>query len=102
MPIETADDRLLMLADFGVSCTLTKQAGGTSTFTAIFDNEHQLEDAGGGISFSVLQPQLTCRDSDISGVLYGDAVSVTGQGDYKVRVIMPDGTGVTELRLEAQ
>ena len=102
MPVETIDDRTLMLADFGVLCTLTKQAGGSVTFTAIFDNEHQLEDAGGGVSFSVLQPQLTCKDSDVSGVQYGDSVSVTGQGNYKVVVIMPDGTGMTELRLEAQ
>lgn len=102
MPVETADDRLLMLADFGVSCTVTHQAGGTSVFTAIFDSEHQLEDAGGGISFSVLQPQITCRTSDVSSVVYGDAVNVTGQGNYVVRVIMPDGTGITELRLESQ
>ena len=91
-----------MLADFGISCTLTKQVGGTSTFTAIFDNQHELEDAGVGLSFSVLQPRLTCRDSDLVGVQYGDAVSVTGQGNYVVRVVMPDGTGITELRMEAQ
>jgi len=102
MPIETVSDRLLMLSDFGVPCTMTKQSGGVSRFTAIFDNQHELEDAGGGVSFSVLQPQLTCRDSDVSGVQYGDAIVVTGQGNYVVRVIMPDGTGITELRLEAQ
>lgn len=102
MPVETVDDRLLMLSDFGVTCTLTKQVGGIATFTAIFDNEHLLEDAGGGVSFSVLQPRLTCRSSDVTGVDYGDTVSIPDEGNYVVRVIMPDGTGITELRMEAQ
>ena len=102
MPVETADDRLLMLADFGVSCTVTHQAGGTSVFTAIFDSEHQFEDAGGSVAFSISQPMITGRSADMASVVYGDSIVVTGEGNFVIRAIMPDGTGITELRLESQ
>ena len=105
MPVEVLADRRIFIADFGVSCTGTLIGGGSVTFTAIFDAQHALEDAGGFVAFSVDQPRLTCVSSDILSLAEGDTVSVPVDGvdtDYTIRVVMPDGTGVTELALEKQ
>lgn len=100
MAVETADDRLLMLADFGVSVAYTYSSGaGTKTITGIFDNQYEAVDTGGGVAFAMQQPKLTVRTSDVQGATDGDQVVIDGV-DYFVRVIMQDGTGITELMLE--
>jgi hypothetical protein len=105
MPVEVLADRRVLIADFGVSCTGTLTGGGSVTFTAIYDAQHALEEAGGFVAFSVDQPRLTCITSDISTLNEGDTVTVPVEGtdvDCTIRVIMPDGTGITELALEKQ
>lgn len=101
MAVETTDDRLIMLADFGVSATFTPVGGSASTITVIFDNNYEAVDAGGGVAFAMQQPRVTCRSSDVTGVSEG-ATMVIDSANYIVRVVMPDGTGITELMLEAQ
>jgi len=101
MPVETADDRLYMLADFGEAVTYTPTGGAESSVTAIFDNGYEAVDAGGGVSFAMQQPRLTCRTSDVPNAAEGDAV-VVGGVSYKIAIVMPDGTGITELMLEKQ
>jgi hypothetical protein len=96
LPVEFENDRLLMLADFGVSAVWK----GT-TFTAIFDNDYQDAEVGGSLVFAVSQPRLTCRSSDVNGAADGDAITVAGVS-YVIRVPMNDGTGMTTLVLEAQ
>ncbi|MDA7514351.1 hypothetical protein N8508_01020 [bacterium] len=105
MAVEVLADRRIMIADFGVSCTGRPVFGQPTTFTAIYDARHALEDAGGFVSFSVDQPRLTCIASDISTLSEGDTVTVPVDGnntDYTIRLVMPDGTGITELALEKQ
>lgn len=105
MPVEVLADRRIFIADFGVSCTGTLTGGGSVTFTAIYDAQHALEDAGGFVAFSVDQPRLTCITADLSTLDQGDTVTVPVNGtdvDYTIRVMMPDGTGMTELALEKQ
>ena len=101
MAVETADDRLIMLADFGVVATYTPVGGTASSITVIFDNQYEAVDAGGGVAFAMQQPRVTCRSADVSGVSEG-ATMVIDSVTYIVRVVMPDGTGITELMLEAQ
>lgn len=101
MAVETADDRLIMLADFGVSATFTPVGGSASNITVIFDNNYEAVDTGGGVAFAMQQPRVTCRSSDVTGVSEG-ATMVIESVNYIVRVVMPDGTGITELMLEAQ
>ena len=96
MTVESASDRLIMLADFGVATVWNG-----NTFAAIFDNDYQDAEVGGSIVFAVSQPRLTCRSADINGAAEGDAITVAGVS-YIVRVIMNDGTGVAVLILEAQ
>jgi hypothetical protein len=99
MPVETADDRLFMLSDFGVTVSYTYADATLTSFTGIFDNDYQAVDAGGGVAFAMQQPRLTCRTSDVTGALEGDT-AVIGGVTYTVRVVMDDGTGITELTLE--
>jgi len=96
MPIETADERSFMLQDFGVVVT---HSGGS--FVGIFDNAFADIDSGGGVSFAMSQPRLMCRTADISNLVEGELLTIEA-ASYAIRVIMPDGTGMTELYLEAQ
>lgn len=105
MAVETDVFRSTMLADFGQAVTFKPTFGAATTFTAIFDAQHVFEEVGGSVAFSVQQPRLTCRSSDVSGVVEEDLVTLTVEGvqkKYKIRAKMPDGTGFTELQLEEQ
>ena len=105
MAVETLDDRKVLLADFGVACTGTPTGGGSVSFTAIYDAQHALEEAGGFVAFSLDQPRLTCVTSEVSTLAEGNTVTVPVDSvntNYTIRVVMPDGTGITELALEKQ
>ena len=105
MAVETDVFRSTMLADFGQTITFKPQFGASTTFTAIFDAQHMFEEVGGSVAFSVQQPRLTCRASDVNEIGEGDKVTLTVEGvlkEYKIRAKMPDGTGITELMLEKQ
>lgn len=105
MTVETLADRRVMIRDFGIDVSYVPLSGGRATFKGIFDNEHSLEDIGGSVAFSVLQPRLTCVTADVKNVVEGDTITFSVDNvdtDYVVRVAMPDGTGITELQLEKQ
>ncbi len=105
MAVETLDDRKVLLADFGVACTGTPTGGGSVSFTAIYDAQHALEEAGGFVALSLDQPRLTCVTSEVSTLAEGNTVTVPVDSvntNYTIRVVMPDGTGITELALEKQ
>jgi len=101
MPVESDNDRLFLLADFGVSATYTPLAGGSATINVIFDNEFIPVDTGASVAFAVQQPKATVRTADIPNATEGDVLAIDGVS-YVIRVVMPDGTGITELLLEAQ
>jgi hypothetical protein len=101
MPVETADDRSLLIADFGESVTFISNTGSQATITAIFDNQYQAVDAGGTVDFAVVSPRLTVRTQDVSNAVEGDSFIVRGS-TYDVVIVMDDGTGITEIALEAQ
>tara|TARA_R100000808_G_scaffold155_1_gene1099 strand:+ start:6272 stop:6577 length:306 start_codon:yes stop_codon:yes gene_type:complete len=101
MAVETSDDRKYLLADFGVVALYTPVGGAQVSITVIFDNEYEAVDAGGSVAFAMQLPKILCRSADVTGVSEGAAIVIDGTS-YVVRVIMPDGTGMTELMLEAQ
>ena len=105
MTVETLADRRLMIRDFGIDVSYIPLSGGRATFKGIFDNEHSLEEVGGSVAFSVLQPRLTCVTAYVKNVVEGDVISFPVDNvttNYVVRVSMPDGTGISELQLEKQ
>lgn len=104
MTIETAADRALFLSadDFGVEATYTSVSGGSLTVAGIFDDEYIQTDLDGPAPVSGTSPRFTCRTADlVNGGAYDDTLSISGSV-YKVRVIRPDGTGMTTLWLEKQ
>jgi hypothetical protein len=100
MPVETADDRLFMLQDFGFDVAYTNN-GNTTTIKGILDNEFEEVELGGSVPFALQKPRLHCRTSDVVNAANGDTMVIEGV-TYYVRVIMPDGTGMTEIQLEKE
>jgi hypothetical protein len=101
MPVETADDRSYLLADFGVSATYTSVGGTPATITVIFDNEYIPVETGATMPFAMQQPKCLARTSDLAGVAENGTLAIDGT-TYYIRIVMPDGTGMTELMLERQ
>lgn len=100
MPVESADDRAAMLADFGESISYTHNRV-TTTITGIFDNQYVEVDAGGEVGFAVQQPRLTVRTADVPDCVEGDTF-VVNSVTYLSRIVQDDGTGITLIALEKQ
>lgn len=100
MAVETADDRSFMLADFGETLTYTPSGGTASSIIGIFDNSYEAVDVGGSFAAAMQQPRVLVRSADVSGIAEGDTIVRSG-ATYIVRVVMPDGTGMTEIMLES-
>ena len=98
--VETATDRSLLLADFGEAATWTPSGGSAATLTALLSKEHEEVDTGGAVAIVMSHPRVTCRTADVSTAAEGDTFAIGGV-TYTVRVVMTDGTGMTQLVLEA-
>jgi hypothetical protein len=84
----------VFFADFAVSVTL---AG--ATVKAIFDADFEVGSVG-SIGMAARQPMLTLPTSSVPADPVGAAV-VVGSSSYTVAEHRPDGTGVSQLLLEA-
>ena len=86
--------------DFATTASYTPSGGSASTVNGIFDNEFFEVDPLSGVGVVSAQPRLFCTTADLpSGAASGDAITIDGTA-YTVRVIQPEGTGVTTLVLE--
>lgn len=104
MAVESASDRAYMLniSDFGTTATYTLVAGGVSSIVGIFDNEFFEADPQANVTYASAQPRFLVQTADLpSGADYGDSITINSV-NYKVRIIQPDGTGMTTLVLEKQ
>ncbi len=100
MTVEFAADRASFLADFGVDAKFQSIGAGSKTIRVIFDNEYVPVDTGASVSFAMQQPKALAVSADVDGVAEGDSITI-GRDRYIIRVVMADGTGMTELMLEA-
>ena len=100
MPVETATEREVLLADFGETMSYTPSGGTATDITAIFDNAYQAVDAGGTLAFAVSQHKTLCSTSDVSGAQEGDSIVYSGTTST-MSIVMNDGTGISEIMLEA-
>ena len=102
MAIEGNTERAVFLStdDYGQSGVYTPAGGSGSTINGIFDSSDQLVDLGGRVGVTAGDPSFHCRTSDVSSAAEGDAL-VTGGVDYTIRDVIDDGTGMTQLILEA-
>lgn len=93
-------DAFFRLGGHGVAATYT-HASTATTIIGIFDRDYFGADPGGRVPFTSSQPRFTCASAALPvGAVAGDTLTI-GIGMYTVRIIEPDGTGVTQLVLEA-
>jgi hypothetical protein len=107
MSVESAADRasFLSAAEFGLSATYTPVGGGGAVpVNGIFDNDWLDLDVQGEVNVASRSPRFVCATSalDAAGGSASDATLVVAGVTYKIRVVKPDGTGMTELKLEKQ
>jgi len=98
--VETADDRLVMLTDFGVECSYTPEGGATSVIRCILLNDYYSVESG-SVAVEVNQPIAVIRTADAPSIAHGDSMVISAV-TYKVVNIRPDGTGISEIVLEEQ
>jgi hypothetical protein len=98
--VETANDRLIMLSDFGVDATYTPDGGSPSTIKTIFLNEYYSVDAG-TVGMEMSQPIAVIRTADAPNLAHNDTFVISAV-TYKAVNVRPDGTGMTEVALEEQ
>lgn len=106
MAVESAADRATFLSadDFGVTATFTHSGGSATAVIGIFDNDYLDLEVEGEVGIASRSPRFVCRTSDLDdagGANDGDSLVVSGV-TYKVRIVKPDGTGMTEMKLEKQ
>lgn len=89
MPVESDDDRLDILSDFGVNAEVRGK-----TIVGILDNQY--EDSNG---IAVQVPVFTVRMIDINGVLRKDGIHIE-KVDYTVEEIQDDGQGIGHIILQ--
>lgn len=100
MTFETLSDRRIFVSDFGESAVFRGPDIGYKTIKVIFDNEYQ-GIVGESVEFATAEPRLTCVTDDVDKAKFGDAVEFRGK-NYKVVLVMDNGTGMTEIMLEKQ
>lgn len=89
------DLRLMFDTEFGPAVSATWKG---SPIPVIFDTAYY---SGEGEEVGVIssQPIAKCITADVADAAQGDTIIITGK-TYRVRVPMPDGTGITDLQLE--
>ena len=96
MGVESDADRAVFVDPVGFGTEVTV---GGSALDAIFDNAY-VEVGLDGVTVESVGPVLHCRTIDVPGVAQDDA-AVVNAVNYTVGEVMPDGTGMTLLRLRA-
>lgn len=90
-----------MLADWGVCGTLKRAGRMRKVVKGIFDAAYTEVDISGSVGFTSTTPRFVCRSCDIVDAADADSITI-GTDVYLIRVVQPDGTGMTELILEKQ
>ena len=98
--VETADDRLIMLSDFGVDATYTPGGGSPVTIKTILLNDYYAVETG-SVSVEMNQPIAVIRTADAPSIAHDDTMVINAIV-YKVKNIRPDGTGISEIQMEEQ
>jgi hypothetical protein len=101
MAAEDAADRASMLdeEDFGTEAIYTHE-GNPVPITGIYEDEYIETDPQSGVGVSSSQPRFTCQSDDLpDDADEGDNMLIDGV-NYTVKVIQPDGTGMSMVILE--
>lgn len=99
--VETDVERSIFINDFGICAEIRKSGRMRKTIKGIFDEQYTEVDVGGTVGFQDVSPRLLCKTSDLCDAQDADSVKIDGSV-YFIRVMQPDGTGMTEIQLEKQ
>jgi hypothetical protein len=99
--VESDLDRAVFLSDWGVDGILKRGSRPRKTIKGVFDNGYTEVDVGGTVGFATVSPRFLCRTIDLDGAADADSVTIDCV-KYVIRVMEPDGTGITEIMLEKQ
>lgn len=92
---ETDADRLAMIKSLGGQIITV----GSESCWAIFDNEYL--EVLGDPPVETRQPVIQCRSSDVERLtLLKDMDMMVGTEHYRIRIVQPDGTGMTRIFLK--
>ena len=99
MAVEDDKMRLEFLQDWGVSDATFRDvsAGSNSTISAMLKREYY-EETAGDASVQSSSPGAHVRTSDVSSVVQGDTLAVSGT-TYTIVEVSPDNEGISQLRL---
>lgn len=109
MAVESANDLLIMLTDFGVNVTYTPDGGSPVTVRVIMDQEYY-EVSGDTVGINSTQPVLYGRAIELRNASYGDQFDVPAITDldgnviknaasYKATSVQPDNQGLVAIAL---
>lgn len=101
MAVENDSDREVFFAinDFGVTAKYTRANSFQTEIKGIFENEFIDVESIGNVGVALVQPLFFCQTKDVSQAAEGDKLTVNN-AEYTIRVVQPDGTGMTTLVLE--
>lgn len=86
---------------FGVEALLRPVATGkTIRVRGIFDAAFATVEAGGIVGYATVAPRFLCASADLPSALTEGYRLVIDGTSYTIRVVEPDGTGMTALTLE--
>lgn len=95
MSVESVQDQINMLSDFGVEATVDPY-GSAVTVTGIYDDAFLEVDIATGVQYSADQPTFFTRYTSVSGVAQSTAVQIEGD-NYTVADINKQGDGTFAL-----
>lgn len=86
---------------FGVEALLRPvSTGKTLRIPGIFDAEYTSIEAGGSVGYATTAPRFLCATAALPSALTEGYRLVISGTSYTIRVVEPDGTGMTALTLE--
>ena len=86
--------------EHGTAANYTPSSGSASSITVIFRHDYYLEDVG-NVGVETQQAVITVQTSKVPGIAHGDLIEIDST-NYNVVGVRPDGTGISEIVLEAQ
>ena len=86
--------------EHGTAANYTPSGGSASSITVIFRHDYFLEDVG-NVGVETQQAVITVQTSKVPGIAHGDLIEIDST-NYNVVGVRPDGTGISEIVLEAQ
>jgi hypothetical protein len=99
MPVESDEDRLSLLDDFGEDF----DTGYTASLRGIFDRDYA-EGIAGAHAVESRRPMIECRTSDVAlhGLVKDSVIRrVADDTTFLAKHFEPDGTGMTVIVLKA-